>query len=1821
MKATLITIAMVCIILLEQGFSQVTGVKYLMKYNTTTCKFDACIVITAGSATTAPQRAQFNSQYSVVVPTGTTISIGENDSHNPIQNNQTYGGTTPLKWVISSAVLSPAAAPTLDFHSITPTLSPTSFYNNLATNDTIRLFSLNVNPMPSCGVGIRPFQNGVDPGSSAAGMNGGDFTNGFTIGGTAQDYTGNLTTITASPVPMSAVATCTAGININLTMNGNACQNAFTYAWSGPGGYTGSTQDVAFTPAVYETNGGTYQVIVTDNLQCKDTLTIDAYPKPSGGPDVLLCDPSTITLKGTNPVSGNWTPGGSNPLGAVLGSTSNGEASLDMSFAEDGLYSYIYTAGTCSDTTVVRKFNANAGDDPAPLDCYASSSTTLAASGTGDWSLGAGSAGNALIANINDPNTEVSQFSAAGNYYFVWNSGGCTDTVLVVAGSNCSGCPVNNNILNQPAISSYCGASPAVTLDGNAANPVGGTYLWEHKIDNGPWVVASGLFEGEDYVTGNLTDGVHSFRRLYYNTSGTPCTDTSNVIALTVEVIPSQPTGLAANPNPVCLGNIINLSVNNISGSTYTWTASSPDAGLVSSTTNSTTMTPTAAGLYIVSVTRTVNGCESTAASLGVTATTTPPTPADVTWADPSACEGSDGSITIGGLAGSTAYVVNYTRNGVPVTVSRTTNGSGDLTITGLKAGSYANITLSIGTCTSGAYVGPIELNNPNAPSPPANITATEVDICANATTTVSVSSNPGATYAWSSSDPSVLVLDAPSTTNSAVFRGVSEGTAIVSVTQNVGGCVSIPSTIEINVAPAAPTPSNISGQNPTVCEGLDGSLTFTGLPTNSSFELGYRRNGIDNTASITTNGAGTAVLGGLNAGSYTNFQLTNEFGCVSGIFAGPVTLSDPATSLPSNLTAGPNPACLGSVVNLSLTNVIGASYNWSASSESAGLAGSSSNSTTMTPVSAGSYTISVTQTVAGCTSPPAQIVIVVRNDCYNPDFGVTYQNVVLTGDLSTNDAGSNGATYGIVNADGGNPDICLPTVASNGTYSFVCATIGEYNFTVTVCKNQECVPVPLTITVLEQESSTNPPVAHPDYAYTKMNTGISINIVANDKCQSLPNCNLGTPTMVTSPTNGNYSIATGIYTPSNGFVGKDSFQYRICQTPATPVSCDEEWVYITVFPGNASNFTNAMDDYNQTNLNQPLSVGAGQGVKANDVDIEGNNTTVGSFTKTVAGKGTLMMAADGSYNFTPVTDYVGPVDFAYQLCDNGSPSACDSATLHILVLASLPTGSVGNFVWADVNGNGVQNAGELGIANITVRLYNDLNALIATTTTNASGMYIFENVLPGNYYVKFDYPAGYELSPAFAGTTATDSDITETNGAGTTNIFTVNPGEFNLDVDAGFYICSKIGNIVWYDVNKNDKWETTENGINGIRVELFRLVNGNWIFWDYQITGHKPNTPSDDGWYEFCAPPGTYYVKVILPPNGLVPAKPFIGGNPFRDSDITGANGPVTTNSITVNAGQNKLDIGAGFYPQAIAGNLVWMDNNLNGIQDSGEPKVSGVLVQAFEAGTNMLYGQATTDSDGLYKLGMLPKTDLYYKFTPPSGLNATYANMGADNINSDVDHSNGYNTTRVISMQSGVYNENIDLGLAFGVLPVTWVSVNATKVKEGHKISWETANEINLAYYQVQMYDNQQKSFVNLSDKIYPVDNNRPVKNYFYLNTEVEKSGWYHYRVRQVDLDGSESYSDKVSVINDANSRISLYPNPAINDVEVGIDLDEESDVKIFVYNVRGDMVSELSYNRHFERGSHTITFDVSQLPAGAYTFSIDINGSMKNTIVVKD
>ena len=100
---------------------------------------------------------------------------------------------------------------------------------------------------------------------------------------------------------------------------------------------------------------------------------------------------------------------------------------------------------------------------------------------------------------------------------------------------------------------------------------------------------------------------------------------------------------------------------------------------------------------------------------------------------------------------------------------------------------------------------------------------------------------------------------------------------------------------------------------------------------------------------------------------------------------------------------------------------------------------------------------------------------------------------------------------------------------------------------------------------------------------------------------------------------------------------------------------------------------------------------------------------------------------------------------------------------------------SIGDFVWNDLNGNGLQDGGEPGISGVTVKLYDDLGTLQATTTTNSAGTYIFMNVLPGDYYLVFSTPQDYSFIDAnVGGNDNTDSDVTGQIISGSTAIFSV---------------------------------------------------------------------------------------------------------------------------------------------------------------------------------------------------------------------------------------------------------------------------------------------------------------------------------------------------------------------------------------------------------------------------------------------------------------
>ena len=300
-------------------------------------------------------------------------------------------------------------------------------------------------------------------------------------------------------------------------------------------------------------------------------------------------------------------------------------------------------------------------------------------------------------------------------------------------------------------------------------------------------------------------------------------------------------------------------------------------------------------------------------------------------------------------------------------------------------------------------------------------------------------------------------------------------------------------------------------------------------------------------------------------------------------------------------------------------------------------------------------------------------INVICKDTALNPDINVTIVNLSLSGNMNTNDNVTL-TSYGTPVAFSSNPNTLLPTMLPNGTYTFTPNAVGVYNFNIPVCSGSQTVGCPLellTITVLNNGITLNPPVANTDIAVTSEATPVIIHSLANDAGGNLyTNLDSSSVTIVLAPAHGFTAInATNgniTYTPFTGFVGLDTIRYSVCDH-SSPVNCTQAYQVITVLEANYPNTTSAADDYAIV----PKNGVANGNVSINDTDPQGDNLTVQIDTITVAGKGELILDAFGNYTFTPVAGFTGPVSFEYQSCDNGLPISCAKGTVYFVVTES----------------------------------------------------------------------------------------------------------------------------------------------------------------------------------------------------------------------------------------------------------------------------------------------------------------------------------------------------------------------------------------------------------------------------------------------------------------------------------------------------------------------------------------------------------------------
>ena len=220
---------------------------------------------------------------------------------------------------------------------------------------------------------------------------------------------------------------------------------------------------------------------------------------------------------------------------------------------------------------------------------------------------------------------------------------------------------------------------------------------------------------------------------------------------------------------------------------------------------------------------------------------------------------------------------------------------------------------------------------------------------------------------------------------------------------------------------------------------------------------------------------------------------------------------------------------------------------------------------------------------------------------------------------------------------------------------------------------------------------------------------------------------------------------------------------------------------------------------------------------------------------------------------------------------------------------------TIGDQLWFDTNNNGIFDTGENTVgAGITVDLLDSTGSVIASTTTDTNGKYLFDHSgtntplqAATTYQIKVIPPTGYQPSgTVVAGVNNNNNGTLQADNSLTSGQFTLKVGDAtfngqtvdnptattaNPTLDFGIYKLT-VGDQLWYDTNNNGSFDTgTESNVgSGVTVQLLdstnaviatTITNANGLYlFDHNTTSGAPLQANT-----------TYHINIPTPPTGFV--------------------------------------------------------------------------------------------------------------------------------------------------------------------------------------------------------------------------------------------------------------------------------------------------------------------------------------------------------------
>jgi len=173
-------------------------------------------------------------------------------------------------------------------------------------------------------------------------------------------------------------------------------------------------------------------------------------------------------------------------------------------------------------------------------------------------------------------------------------------------------------------------------------------------------------------------------------------------------------------------------------------------------------------------------------------------------------------------------------------------------------------------------------------------------------------------------------------------------------------------------------------------------------------------------------------------------------------------------------------------------------------------------------------------------------------------------------------------------------------------------------------------------------------------------------------------------------------------------------------------------------------------------------------------------------------------------------------------------------------------------------------------------------------------------------------------------------------------------------------------------------------------------------------------------------------------------------------------------------------------------------------------------------------------------------------------------------------------------------------NLASVLNVVPVGLTYFTSSISGNDVQLSWQTATENNSSYFEIDGSEDG-TNFNSLGTRE-AAGNSASKINYSFTDRNVG-TGVHYYRLKQFDKDGRFTYSNIITQVALVDkTKLSVYPNPAINNVIITHEISAEGDV-LNLYNSSGSLL----LTKKIEAGATQTNVNISVYPKGSYIFQL--------------